>query len=80
MAAYCCVHLLTKAGLNARLALMNRPRVPALLISQAALELMRDIFDEPDLLANRRLIRKRSVAWERGRLATGHCLARRAAQ
>ena len=66
IAAYCCTHLLRKAGIPVRLVRPDRPRVPAILISEAALHLLRDIFDSPSLLANSFLIRQRIVAWAAG--------------
>ncbi len=66
VAAYCCTHLLRKAGLTVRLVRPDRPRVPALLLSEAALQLLRDIFDSPSLLADSFPIRQRIVAWTAG--------------
>lgn len=64
IAAYCCVHLLRMAGIETSLARTDRPRVPALLLSLSALQLIRDVFARPDLLADREPIRKRVVKWD----------------
>lgn len=64
IAAYCCVHLLRQAGLEVFFSRGDRPRVPALLLSLPALQLIREIFDRPDLLAARAPIRKRVVKWD----------------
>ncbi|MEW5685572.1 MAG: hypothetical protein AB1942_11695 [Pseudomonadota bacterium] len=63
IAAACCAHLLRKAGLEVRLAAEARPKVPALLVSEPALALMRDVFERPDLLTARPRVSRRVVAW-----------------
>jgi len=63
IAAACCAHLLRNAGIGVRVERSERPTAPALLISDPALALMRDVFDRPDLLAGRPRIRRRVVAW-----------------
>lgn len=63
IAAACCAHLLRKAGLDVRLTAPERPKVPALLVSEPALALMRDVFERPDLLTDRPRVSRRIVAW-----------------
>jgi hypothetical protein len=64
IAAFCCAHLLQQAGVDTALARSDRPRVPALLLSLPALQLIRDVFDRADLLSEREPIRKRVVQWD----------------
>ncbi|PZQ65529.1 MAG: hypothetical protein DI570_01285 [Phenylobacterium zucineum] len=63
IAAACCAHLLRKAGLDVRITAEARPTVPALLVSEPALALMRDVFELPGLLADQPRVRRRVVAW-----------------
>lgn len=63
VAAACCAHLLRDAGIGVRIARSERPKVPALLVSDPALALMRDVFGRPDLLCDRPRVRRRVVAW-----------------
>jgi hypothetical protein len=63
VAAYCCAYLLSKAGFQIELQPVDRPRLPVILLGDQALALIRDIFDQPDLLARAPRIRKRIVAW-----------------
>src|ERR1700681_2633592 len=49
VAAWCCVHLLTRAGFNPVLKRTARPRLPAIMLSEAALALIRDVFANPGL-------------------------------
>ena len=63
VAAYCCAHLLTKAGFQIDLQPVDRPRLPVILLGDQALALIRDIFEQPELFADAPRIRKRVVAW-----------------
>jgi hypothetical protein len=63
IAAACCAHLLRDAGIAVRIERSERPKVPALLVSDPALALMRDVFRRPELLADRPRVRRRVVAW-----------------
>ena len=63
MAAYCCAHLLAKAGFQVDLQPVNRPRLPAIVLGDQALAFIRDIFDRPALFADLPRIGKRIVAW-----------------
>ena len=63
MAAYCCAHLLNKAGFAVELEPVDRPRLPVILLGDQALALIRDIFDRPNLFDGAPRVRKRVVAW-----------------
>lgn len=63
IAAYCCEHLLSKAGFDVSIEAVDRPRLPAIMLSDAAVELIRDVFEQKDLFRNLHQIRKRVVAW-----------------
>ena len=66
MAAYCCAHLLNKAGFAVDLQPIDRPRLPVILLGDQALALIRDIFDRPSLFDDAPRVRKRVVAWGTG--------------
>jgi len=63
VAAACCAHLLRRSGLSVRIEAAGRPRVPAIMLSDAALALLRDVFDRPRLLADSPRIDRRIVDW-----------------
>jgi hypothetical protein len=65
VAAWCCVHLLTKAGLNPALQRTARPRLPAIMLSDAALALIQDVFEKPGLFGTAHRITRRVVQWGR---------------
>ena len=65
VAAYCCAHLLRAAGFRADLETADRPKLPVILLGDQALTLIRDIFEQPNLFATARRIRRRVVAWGR---------------
>lgn len=65
IAAYCSAFLLKKAGFRVEPDKSARAKLPALLLSDAALALMRDVFEQPDLFAGLPRIQRRVVAWER---------------
>jgi 2-polyprenyl-6-methoxyphenol hydroxylase-like FAD-dependent oxidoreductase len=65
-AAYCSAHLLQKAGIPVSVQLTERARVPALMLSDAAVALIRDVFCDGQLLEGAHKIRKRVVAWGAG--------------
>jgi len=60
------MHLLTKAGLSPALELTARPRLPAIMLSDAALALIRDVFDGPELFRSAHRITRRVVQWGPG--------------
>jgi hypothetical protein len=66
VAASCCAHLLTRSGVPVELAPSGRRAVPALLLSDPALALLRDTFGRPDLFAGRPRIERRVVSWGGG--------------
>jgi hypothetical protein len=63
VAALCCAHLLRNAGFRVATQRIDRPRVPAIMLSEAALELIRDVFERPLLFAGLPRIERRIVAW-----------------
>jgi hypothetical protein len=63
VAAYCCAYLLGKAGFQIDLQPVERPRLPAIMLGEHALALIRDIFEQPSLFADLPRIRKRVVSW-----------------
>ncbi|WP_205854115.1 hypothetical protein [Phenylobacterium kunshanense] len=63
IAANCCAHLLSRAGLSVGRTHRNRTPVPAILLSDAALALLRSVFDRADLFIDRPRITRRIVAW-----------------
>ena len=63
VAAYCCAYLLRKAGFDVALEPVDRPRLPAIMLSGHALALIRDIFDRADLFSDAPHVHKRMVAW-----------------
>lgn len=64
VAAYCCAHLLKTAGFRVILRATDRPRLPAIMLGDAALALIRDVFGQKNLLRELPRIEKRVVAWE----------------
>jgi len=65
VAASCCAYLLGNAGMQVTLHPIERPRLPAILLGDHALALIRDIFNRSDLFCDAPHIRKRVVAWGR---------------
>lgn len=65
VAASCCGHLLAKAGLPVAAQTGGRPRVPAIMLGDAAQKLLADVFERQDLFNSLPRIRKRIVAWGR---------------
>lgn len=63
IAASCCAHLLTREGVGTRITALPRAPVPAILLSDPALALLRDVFGQPMLFADRPRIDRRVVAW-----------------
>ena len=63
VAAYCCAHLLANAGFRVSMERPDRPRVPAIMLSDAALALIRDVFGQPSLFAALPRIARRVVKW-----------------
>jgi 2-polyprenyl-6-methoxyphenol hydroxylase-like FAD-dependent oxidoreductase len=63
VAACCCAHLLKNAGLRVMVERPDRPRVPAIMLSDPALALIRDVFGQPSLFSRLPRIERRVVAW-----------------
>jgi len=63
IAANCCAHLLNQAGVKVNVEAVARPAVPAILLSETALALMRNVFSRPDLFAGKARIDRRVVFW-----------------
>ncbi|MBV8906331.1 MAG: hypothetical protein JOZ22_22055 [Acidobacteriia bacterium] len=63
VAACCCARLLKLAGLEAAAAEAERPKVPAVMLSESSQKLLRDVFDARDLFSGFHQIRRRAVLW-----------------
>lgn len=63
IAANCCAHLLARMGVATARTVGARTPVPAILLSDTALALLRSVFERPDLFADRPRITHRVVAW-----------------
>jgi hypothetical protein len=65
VAARCCAHLLARSGVPVSFQPADRPRLPAIMLSEPAQALIREIFNRENLFRNLPQIRKRIVAWGR---------------
>jgi hypothetical protein len=63
VAASCCVHLLGQAGIPVAFDRPSRPRLPAIMLSEAAISLIADVFAHKDLFRDLPRIRSRAVLW-----------------
>lgn len=63
VAASCCSYLLSRDGWSVATEALGRPRLPALLLTDNALALIRDIFGGGNLFEKVHRIRRRVVAW-----------------
>src|ERR1700694_537768 len=63
VAACCCTHLLTGAGLPPSIESTPRPKVPAIMLGEATQKLLADVFDRRDLSDGLPRVNKRVVAW-----------------
>jgi hypothetical protein len=63
VAARCCAHLLARFGVPVACESSQRNRLPVLLLSHGAQELIRDVFGRPDLFREFPAIRRRIVQW-----------------
>ncbi|MEO5922811.1 MAG: hypothetical protein ABIR70_03195 [Bryobacteraceae bacterium] len=63
IAAACCSHLLAQGGIATSWQKLDRPRLPVIMLSGAALSLMGDVFGPMEAFANAHRIRRRVVAW-----------------
>jgi len=63
LAAACTAHLLRRAGLGVITQPETRAPVPVIMLSDAALTMIRDVFGRPDLFADHHRITRRVVRW-----------------
>ncbi len=63
VAARCCAHLLRKSGFSIAITRRDRARVPAIMLGEQSLALLRDVFENPALFADSPKITRRVVAW-----------------
>jgi hypothetical protein len=63
VAASCCSHLLRRSGIHVAWESVPRARLPVILLSAAAQDLIRDVFEQPDLFRDLPQIRRRIVRW-----------------
>jgi len=68
IAARCCSHLLSRSGVPVSFQPADRPRLPAIMLSEPAQALIREIFGRDSLFRDLPQIRRRVVSW--GRNAT----------
>lgn len=66
IASACSAHILRLHGIETVSTATGRAPVPALLLSDPALALLRDVFGRPDLFADRPRITRRIVSWGGG--------------
>jgi 2-polyprenyl-6-methoxyphenol hydroxylase-like FAD-dependent oxidoreductase len=66
VAAACCAHLLGRAGYRVAMESADRPRLPAILLSDSAQQLICDVFERADLFRGLPPVRTRIVAWGAG--------------
>ena len=66
VAASCCAYLLVQAGCRVNREHAHRARLPAVMLSDNALQLIRDVFGRSDLFRDAVRIRRRVVAWRPG--------------
>ncbi len=64
-AAACCGHLLRQAGGAVRITATDRPRIPAILISQATQALLSGVYQQPQMFDGLPRINRRTVQWGR---------------
>src|SRR5438477_5540037 len=63
VAALCCEHLLRRAGLHPIVETVDRPNVPAIMLTESTQKLLSDVFEGEDLFQGASRIRNRVVAW-----------------
>lgn len=63
IAAHCSAYLLARAGLRPVLEAPDRPKIPAIMLSETTQKLLQDIFERADLFRGLPRIRKRIVDW-----------------
>ncbi|MES2159212.1 MAG: hypothetical protein V4512_15540 [Pseudomonadota bacterium] len=75
IAATTCAYLLNRAGLRVARQAAHRAPVPTILLSEAALSLVRGIFERADLFADSPHIMRRVVAWGGPAVTVSHMAA-----
>ncbi len=65
-AAYCCAHLLSHAGFPVAIHRPSRPRLRAIVLSDAAINLIAEVFARRSLFSELPRIRSRDVIWGSG--------------
>jgi hypothetical protein len=63
VAAASCAHLLARADIPTELIVQRRPPVPAIMLSDPAMAMLRDVLRLPDLFIDKPRITRRIVAW-----------------
>jgi len=72
VAAFCCAHLLRSAGFRVAVERSGRARVPAIMLSEPAIRLIRDVFEKPTLFAGLPRIERRVVSWNASPVSLTH--------
>jgi len=65
IAAYTCAFLLNQADVPVHFEESSSPKIPVIMLSGSAVALLRETFQQPDLLCAASQIHKRVVAWKR---------------
>jgi hypothetical protein len=63
IAACCCSRLLRRAGFRVAEDKLDRPKLPAVMLSETSQKLLQDLFQQNKLLAGVHRIRRRAVLW-----------------
>src|SRR4051812_50070261 len=63
VAASCCARLLDRAGLPLAFETVNRPKLPAIMLSDGTQQLLAGVFERSDLFERLPRISKRVVLW-----------------
>jgi hypothetical protein len=63
VAARCCTRLLRQGGISFVVDRVDRPKLPAIMVSQTAQKLLSDVFQKGDLFDGLHQIRRRIVLW-----------------
>ena len=63
IAACCCTRLLRLAGFEVAARQVDRPKLPAIMLSETTQKLLQDVFDSRDLFSGLHHIRRRAVLW-----------------
>src|ERR1039457_3886299 len=63
VAARCCAHLLARSGVSVSFQPLDRPRLPAIMLSESAQALIREVFGRDALFRDLPRIQRRIVRW-----------------